>query len=1305
MNFQVSAFSGYYFKQISLEDGLSQSTVACIVRDHKGIIWIGTRFGLNCYDGEQMRNFYYENNNNQSLPSNEIIFLTEDDNQNLWIGTSDGIALYDRHNNCFKHILFEASYIVARCSLLVDDGVIFFASNKAYKYSYSDESISLLPFIIEDGSSVYVDNCCIYDKEKKTILLSSRYDGVWSYNIASGKLTRFAYIPYKNITTMFIDSFGSIWISLYGEGLICYNKEGKIEKHFSTKNILNNNVVKGIIQRKDELWIATDGGGLNIYNLHTGQVQGMMHMPGEVHSLPENSLMCLYNDPGNNVWIGSIRGGLIGMKEIFIKTYKDIPFNSNYGLSDKTVNTIFEDNDNFIWLGTDGGGINRFDPKTNLFQHYPSTYNSKVVSITRHNKNELLLSIFDDGLYLFNKKNGTLREYTIMDEDMRKTLFRSGKSVNINKIDSENLYLYTDNVWLYNQSKKELEPVTDIEGNTSGFVSLNLIQGNRYVSYLRNPYGIYEIDHIQNKINKIYSSDGSIGTILNVCIDTKGNFWIGTTMGLYSYNLIQRQLKRIENELLVGSTALAFDKSGRLWVGTHNAMYIYDPVQDKVILVGEADGVSPNEYISTSTLLSSLGDIFIAGTKGLLYIENNFSFSENKTFTITLLDILLDGASVGLEKTDGYNTISVPWDYTSLSAKVMIKESDLMCKKMFRFYIKGEQEEVIEIIEVMNNTISFSSLATGDYSIAVSCMKNNGDWSEPVQLFAIKVIPPWWKTTWFSLISLLFILIFVGLSVWYTIKNKERKMAWAMKEHEQKTYEEKVRFLINISHELRTPLTLVFSPLKQLLSSGSIQNESYNKILNSILSQVYRIKQIINMTLDVHKMEMGGERVNISKNNLNEWIKSIAIHFENELEINGIILQFSLFPTECEVPFDSDKCEIVLSNLLMNAIKFSGQDTAITISTSVRGAYFRVSVSDEGIGLSESDISNLFTRFYQGDHGYKGTGIGLSYSKILVEMHGGKIGAFNNEKKGATFFYDLPLENQITHIIPGSFLNELFMSDKIKNVNDENFTINKYSVLIVEDEPELRTYLKNTLREHFKHVYVAEDGEKALHIALHNLPDIIVSDVLMPKMNGFEFCKQVKSNLKISHIPIILLTAWTDSENTKQGYKLGADMYIPKPFDVDFLLIILRNQLMNCEYIKQKYKQHCILSPKEETISNADEQFITRLNAIINETIEDPRLDVNFISRNMAMSRSALNTKLKLLTDISIGEYINKFRMMRAVQLLSNKSLSIQDISEKTGFTNQRYFSTVFKKIYGTTPSLYRNDLFEKKDHSSNTGI
>ena len=454
------------------------------------------------------------------------------------------------------------------------------------------------------------------------------------------------------------------------------------------------------------------------------------------------------------------------------------------------------------------------------------------------------------------------------------------------------------------------------------------------------------------------------------------------------------------------------------------------------------------------------------------------------------------------------------------------------------------------------------------------------------------------------------------------------------------------------------------------------------------------MKNIINMVLDVRKMELGHDTLQLELHPLNSWLQEIAEDFRNEFHNKGIRLEYQWDPNIAEISFDSSKCEVILSNLLTNALKFSPPDTLVTLKTSQTDGFIRIAVTDQGIGLQHIQPEQLFTRFGQGLHNRGGSGIGLSYAKILTEMHGGHIEARNNpEGSGCTFWIELPanLPAEKRACAPGAYLNELLDSPITQAPELQNFSTQNYSLLIVEDETDLQQFLKNALKSNFKHVYIASNGQEALDMIRQTPPDIVVSDIMMPKMDGYELCQHIKENLNISHIPVVLLTARSDAESTQAGYKTGADSYIAKPFELDFLQTILLNQLKNRELIKQKYRQESHwITPQESTFSNADEKFLLQLNTLISEELGNPDLTVNFITEKLAFSRASLYNKVKALTGLGVNDYIIRFKLEKACHWLQTTELSILEISENTGFANQRYFSTVFKQTYGCTPSEYR---------------
>lgn len=1282
----------YFFKQLSLQDGISQTTVKCILCDYKGQIWTGTRFGLNRFDREEMVQYLHRSGDTLSLPHNEIHFCIEDSLLNVWVGTEDGVVRHNRKDDNFlPAVTADGRKVMAQSYFLTDDGVFFGGYGEFFHYSYREKELVTLPVKPQEQLKGYFRKICKYDSH--IFLASTRWNGVWMYNLRTATLHRYPFIHDNDILSLLIDSHETIWVSPYGKGLYGYSRTGKLLYHFTTANsALKNNIILDILEKDGHLWLATDGGGISIMDLKDQSFHTIQHIPGDDHSLPVNSFYCLYSDNENNIWAGSIRGGLIGIKQVYFQTYRDAPLNTPYGLSEKTVVSLCEDAGGYLWIGTDGGGLNRFDPNTRTFRHYPSTYGEKIISIENFNERELLLSCFGKGLYVFNKQTGQTSPLLFRNQEENDRLFKNGTSVNLARISDRYFYLTGTKTYLFDALAKTFTQ-TAFPDNRMGNLALTPAGSTPEATYLFSPYQLLTLTHADNTIRPLLDTNNEIKEFSTALQAPDGTFWIGSNTGLYHYNPETKEIRPIPTKLFDRVNALCIDTYGRIWIGTPTQLFAYLPEKENFVMFGESDGVYANEYLAKPTLQSRNGDIYIGGVNGLLYIKKDIPFLEYPEPVIRLLDVVLDGASIGYNMAPANNAITIPWNHTSLAVKVIAKENDLLRKKVFRFRVEGLSDEYFE---VHNHTLLLRSLPVSNYKIWVSCNKKDGTWSNPVGVLAVEVTPPWWKSAWFIFFSVLITLGGASIFTYLGFKQKEDRLELEMKEHEKRTYEEKIRFLINISHELRTPLTLIYAPLKRILHSNKTLEPGLHKQLTTVYKQAWQMRNLINMVLNVRKMEVGQDVINIRNHNLHEWIYFVADDFTTELTTKGIQLIYDFDPEITTLPFDDSKCEIILSNLLMNALKFCDSGTQITLSTRKINGFVRIAVSDQGIGLENVDISRLFTRFYQGKHGRDGSGIGLSYSRMLAELQHGRMNAFSNPEKGATFFFELPTDNQsgeeVSEIKP--YLNELLLAPDEKDASVvSDFDLSKYSVIVAEDESDLRNYLKETLGEYFSQVYAAEDGVRALNIITQRYPDIIISDIMMPRMDGFELCKQIKENVEISHIPVILLTARNDNDSMSTGYKLGADIYLPKPFDIDFLLTVVRNLIKNREFIKQEYKKNApSVIPQENTFSNADEKFILKLNKLITDNLDNPELDVNFLANKMAMSRASLYNKMKAVTDMGVNDYINKFRMEKAVRLLSTTGLSILEISEQSGFSSQRYFSTLFKQVYGTTPTKYRQE-------------
>ena len=902
----------------------------------------------------------------------------------------------------------------------------------------------------------------------------------------------------------------------------------------------------------------------------------------------------------------------------------------------------------------------------------------------------MLLSLFSKGLFVFNKSTGTLKPLVIDNEEINNLLRYSGKTVNVCQVSSGSVLLLGSHIYRYDIASGKVEAAIEEEGNDLVGTILPVAH-EAEVSYFCDLRRIYVLNHSTNRLHTVYACGRD--TLINaVSRDERGVFWIGSNQGLSSYNPETRQYNHLPTSLFGEITSIMCDQRGKIWIGADNMLFAWLVNEKRFILFGESDGVFINEYLSKPRLISTRGDIYMGGIRGLLRIDKNLPVESSEYPQMQLTDILINGESVSDALSANPTGISVSWSSKSIAVRVMSCEKDIFRQKIYRYQIVGLNNQYIDSY---SSELVIRSLPPGDYRIMASCSTKDGNWTPLQQVLSLTILPPWYQTWWFILCCILLVSGVIIQVFLVTMRRKENKLKWAMKEHEKQMYEEKVRFLINISHELRTPLTLIHAPLNRILKSLAPTDSNYVS-LKGIYRQSQRMRDLLNMVLDLRKMEVGVSKLQVYPQLLNDWVLEVSADFISEGEARNVHIRYQLDEQITVVSFDREKCEIILTNLLINALKHSPEGGEILIQTQLLPdeQSVRVSVADQGCGLKQVDIHKLFTRFYQGSGERNGTGIGLSYSKILAELHGGSIGAKDNDTAGATFFFELPLQVVSEEIIcqPKAYLNELITDDnEEKNTETNTFQTKDYSLLVVDDNQDLIDFLRDTMKVHFKQVYTAADGVEALEIVRRYQPDIVVSDVMMPRMNGYELCKQIKENIDISHIPVILLTARDDEQSQLHGYKIGADGYLTKPFEEEMLLELIRSRLRNREQTKVRYLNAGLLpAPEESTFSQADETFLLKLNKIIVENLDSSVLDIAFLCKEMYMSRATLYNKLKALTDMGANDYINKFRLERAIQLITTTDLNFTEIAERTGFSTSRYFSTAFKQYTGETPTQYK---------------
>lgn len=1276
--------SNYYFKQIAIEQGLSQASVNSILCDHRGTLWIGTKSGLNSFNRYELKTYFYERDNKYSLPGNFIQFIAEDSLNNIWISTNKGLVRYNADKDLFDPIVREKTYSF----LSIQGGILFGGEKMLYKYNYQMKNIERIPFP-DQGKAVNSSDYNILeivDFGNGKVLIGTKNKGLYLYDTRKQNFKAFFTGAHNILMSLCMGPDGLIYESSYGQGIYCYNRQGQLLTSYTTTNSgLQNNIVLDIIEKDGALWMGTDGGGINIFHTSTQQFNVLRHIPGDASSLPVNSITVLHKDKENNLWAGSVRGGIFGIKETSIKTYTDVALNNTNGLSEKTAISIYEEDDERVWIGTDGGGINLYNPTSGQFTHFTDTYGDKVVSITGLSENELLVSLYTKGMFTFNKKTGKYTPFTIVNYSINNQESFYGFIPQGHKVGENKIYILAYTPRVYHPREKTFSQIKLEEGVTPE--AFQIAYSNDSVSYFMKENQVFVVEQANDSLHTLFSiNEGD--NIHAVCYDEKGTLWIGTDQGLGYYDSKRKKYNRISTKLFNNVSNLFFDNSGRLWVCAQNMLFSYIINENKFVVWSESDGFSPNEILFMYQKASRNGNIYLGGTEGFVKINQTISLNDIQEPKVELSNIIFNGSSCMNRLCN--RSVEIPWDYTSLEVAVGVSEKDIFRKTLFRYTIVGMGRQEVESY---NPHLNLPSLLPGTYSIFVSCNTKNGSYTAPVEILEITITPPWYNSGWFLIACILLLIGLAGGISYFIFWKKTNRLKWEMKEYEQSINEEKINFLVNISHELRTPLTLIYAPLKRLIDKNKTEfnPEFITGQLHAIYKQARQMKNIINMVLDLNRLNAGHEAIKKQPHPLNEWIKMVAADFSNEWQEKKLEVEFQLDEQVGQIWFDEWKCQIVLSNLLMNALKFSPSEGHLIISTRLTDSTVRVSVTDEGIGLQNVDISRLFNRFYQGNHNKIGSGIGLSYAKILIEMHGGSIGAFSNQEKGATFYFELP--TAIYDNVPAT----VEKTDYVMPETSEaalSISYSSFSLLIVDDETELRNFLKETLEERFKCVYTAADGEEALKICHAKHPDLIVSDVMMPRMDGYELCKRIKSDVEISHIPVILLTARCDQASFMFGYKQGADFYLSKPFETDFLLTIISNLLRSREMIRRKYKEGTEeVTPQEATISKGDEEFLIKLNSLINENLSNPELNIKFLTDAMAMSRASLYNKVSALTGLGVNDYINRLRIEKAVHLLMHTEMNINEISNEVGFTYPRYFSTMFKQVKGITPTQFKDSI------------
>lgn len=1348
----ISNFKNLKFKHLSLTEGLSQSSVICVLQDHKGFLWFGTRDGLNRYDGYTFKKYRYNSQDSGSLSNSYIRSLFEDENNNLWVGTNNGLNKYIADKDRFKRYSLNFGKVQSESANEIWSIVSY---NK--DYLWLGTGFGLKKFDIKRGT---FSRYSIIDNKKRgsdTItrnLLKTSDGNLWicsNTGVDFYNPKRKIKIHYSNIRNgadilpidlpiIYQDSKKNIWLGSKG-GLALFNKKKNVFEQF----VINSSAIPKIVNevrtiQQDylgNLWVGTYN-GLYILSSNKSFITHSLHDENDPNSLSQNSVYKIFEDSQANIWVGTYAGG-INFYDRSYDLFKNFSSGTNNSkLNYKVVSSIVEDPDQNLWIGTEGGGINFLNRKTGLFNYYKHNDNDpnslstdNVKSIIQTKSGNFWIGTHDGGLNFLNPNQTPFKfkKYTSKAGDNR--------SLSNNRIIS--LFEdYKNNIWIgtsgggINVLENDSKVFTRIQDPSEyiGAIIYSITKtSDKNVLLITGNKGLAKVNCTTHKMTpihyKVKKDLYNTSATLYAYEDANKNLWIATEGdGLYYYNTASKKSSKygisqgLPNEVIYG---ILVDDFNNLWISTNHGLSRFNFTSHQFKNFDVSDGLLGNEFNYGSFLKLKNGNLMFGGENGINFFNPN-SIVENAFIPSVYIASILVNNKPFLEKNEAKNEIELKYNQNIFSFNFVGLSYSQPNKNQYAYKLEGFDKDWNYVGNKKSAT--YTNIDAGDYVFRVKASNSDGLWNEKGAVINVHILPAPWRSWWAYLIYLiLFIASLLAIRKYSLLRIHEKnelKQERLEKEKIEEINQLKLQLFTNISHDFRTPLTLIIGPLERMLAK-KMGNSFIQEQHETMHRNASVLLQLVNQLLDFRKSESGKLQLKASKNNIVPFVENIKLSFEELAREKQIKYSFQASSQNIEVWFDTINLKKVIYNLLSNAFKFTSikGEISIALSTTVANNkkgkstnFLELVIRDSGKGIPQKNLKYIFDRFYQLEEDENvrsgtGTGIGLALAKNIVKLHKGVIKAVSSEGDGTSFIVLLPLgkehlkEDQILNNTEGTIDNEsLFYLDKpnylIDNLSD-NDTIEEGLdndkllpiLLIVEDNKEVRTFIKNIFKINYT-VYEAENGQKALDLANKNNIDLIISDVMMPVMDGIELCAKIKTNILTSHIPVILLTAKTSEESQKSGYTTGADAYITKPFDTNLLEVRVNNILKSRKSLIEKFKIDTILEPKELTATSADEMFLQKAIDLIEQNMTNAEYTINDFISEMNVSRSVLYRKLKALTDQSITEFIKTIKLKRAGQLILKSQLSISEIAFDLGFNDLKHFRISFQKLFNELPSQYR---------------
>lgn len=1334
----------YHFTHLKSADGLPHQQVEAMAFDSMGRLWVGTRNGLACYDGYSFKTYYCNPLDSTSLPYNFVTRLLVSSDNTLWIGSERGICRFRPETDNFK----QYKEMTRRVGQIVEskDGKIFCCGDRIMEYDPSTDSFKNVPVQSENytlGATISPDN---------RLYISSNFD-ISMIDPSSGRQTLLdpeIYSDFLNgidcIAPLYFDRNGLLWIGRNGKGVMSMDLATGERKIYDVPK-LTDGTVRVISEDKNGLiWVGTED-GLNVINPADGRVNGVRQDLVNSNHLNDNAIYCIESDAAGNMWIGTYFGGINLMKNSYSDFRWIQPGYDNFSLRGKAIRRLTEPEEGKLWLASEDGGIIIMDLRSgriSTFDRFEDIGSNVHELYYDQKEEEIWIGTFRNGLFRYNIKSGRIKGYKNRDNCglpsdavfcIARQSLPSGE---------ERLWVATTaGLRYYDPSSDSFKP-TNYAILDRDFVYTVLAdhKGNLWVGTVNN--GLMRMDVLTGEVmmwnNMATENRPSLNDhyVTSLFEDSSGRVFIGTnTGGLHYIHTDSLALHSFPAGARRFGTVcmITQDRAGDLWVSTSSGLFRLDPDNLGIRHFTVADGLPENQFNFASALQGSDGRMYFGTVNGLVsFLPEAVRTSEPPRevhlwrLVINNREIAPSAESVLSNPLDNLSEIELDYDMSrTFSIDYGIVQPGGATGISYQVWLKEIDHGWRDVGPLRQFTAM--ELAPGTYHLRLRASPDSDGWNDaPVRELVIKIAPPWYLTVW-AFLAYTLLVILIGAVIWHfmqlRIKEKNAiRISRLEKEKSEELNREKMEFFTNISHELKTPLSLILAPLKYISQHQSLSEDS-TKRLGVAIANTNKMVGLIDELVTFNRVESGNFQLYLQKSNPLTFIETMCGYFLGAAQEKQIALRVYTENNGEEVWFSTTYLERILYNLLSNAVKYTHEGGQIDVRASIEEGedediYLTLEVRDNGIGIAPEEVDNIFKKYYQTKRGYntnhQGWGIGLATVRRLVEIHKGNIKVNSTMGVGSAFTVRLNvspdrfdpkwrIESTGAAIPEPTYRRTINSALTSRPVNTDNIreACARVSILIVEDNPELLSFLSESFGKSYN-VYTATNGQEALKIASDHQIDIVVSDVMMPEMDGITLCEHLKNDLATSHIPVILLTAKNDEVSIMKGFEAGAEAYVAKPFDPQILELRVKNILR----ARSKFLNSIINPTPEETparegereeeeesdseispvLNKFDKDFINHMNEFVEANLDNSEFSIAAITREFAISRSLLHIKMKSLFNTSMTDFIRRKRMLLASQLLKS-GLNVSETAYRVGFSDPNYFTKVFKKEFGTTPSEF----------------